>query len=168
MYNDAYPIALLPFEGRVGQVGKLGTIMVGALGTDGSSDPMAPRQSSPSDFSVEVVSFFFSSLLTVMIKMLEANTFVEGIGAKTRIRMETKTRTKTRKGTRTRDSSIKSLSSLRSGMKQRNPPKTLFSDEVFLRFIVPPSLPLSLSLFLFLSRWPNLALGPFLSSFLPS
>ena len=60
----------------LGTVGKLGTIMVGALGMDGSSDPMAPWRSTSSTFSVDVVFLFFSSLSTVIMKMLEAKTFV--------------------------------------------------------------------------------------------
>ena len=120
----------------LGKVGKLGTTIVGALGMDGSWNPTAPRQSASSNFSV---SFFFSSLSTVMMKTLEAKTFVEGNGMKTRMR------------TRARDASITSLSTLESDMKYGVSIKVFSPEEIFLRFISPLSPPLFLSLSLPLS-----------------
>ena len=93
---DAYPRALFAnLKDPLGKVGKLGIIMGGALGTDGSLDPMAPRQSTSSTFSVNIVSLFFSSLSTVTMKTLEAKMFVEGNGTKTRMRTKMRMRTKT-------------------------------------------------------------------------
>ena len=75
----------------LGKVGKLGNTMVRALGTDGSSDPMAPQQYLSSDFSVEAVSFLFLSLSTVIMITLEAKQFVEGTEMKPRMRIQTGT-----------------------------------------------------------------------------